>query len=151
MFTDTEEARESRKLLCSNGSLARQPWSNCMPRLITRLLRHLENSPLINKTKRTTIVPIRPPRKTSLLRPRLPVPSLSAANRTQSILVDDVNPIVNADAYTRHKSLPPTLWPRRRAIRTRGEFDRPRSMTDEERGWWASPYRACCIFLCITE
>ena len=114
-----------------------------MPRLIPRLLKRLEDASPADNSKRISVAPVRRRRVISLRGPSLPPPSLSPFGRTQSILLDDVNPVINVSAYTRHKSLPPRLRihkaQRRRAVDT-NQNDLPRRMTQEERKWWASPY-----------
>jgi hypothetical protein len=127
-------------------------YSSLMPRLIPRLLERLEHAP---RSRRIPVEPIRRRRKLSLRRPLLPLPSLSPHYRTRSILLDEVNPIINASAYKRHKSFPPKVWihdfPRRKTV-VADEHDRLRRMTEEERKWWASPYCTWyddlfCLFL----
>jgi len=112
-----------------------------MPRLISRLLDRLEHAPVSNKTK---AVSVRRRRKISLRTSLPPPPSLSPFNRTQSILVDNINPVINASAYTRHKSLPPMLLlhkSQRQPVVAADDDDRPRYMTNSELRWWSSPYR----------
>jgi len=117
-----------------------------MPRLISRLLRQLEHAPILGSTRRVPADPIRRRRKSSPHGAVLPFPSLSPLNRTRSILLDDVNPVINASAYTRHKYLPPRVRIndslRRAAVAA--DDDRPRHMNEEERRWWASPY--CTLY-----
>ncbi|KIM91074.1 hypothetical protein PILCRDRAFT_163086 [Piloderma croceum F 1598] len=104
-----------------------------MPRLIPRLLTRLEHAP---RSRHIPFELIRRRRQLPLRRPVLPLPSLSPYDRTRSILLDDINPIINASAYTRRKSLPPSVWIRdslrRRAV-IPDEYERPRCMTEEER------------------
>jgi hypothetical protein len=113
-----------------------------MPRLIPRLLKRLQDAPADN-SKRISVAPVRRRRIISFRGPSLPPPSLSPFGRTRSILLEDVNPVINTAAYTRHKSLPPRLRihkaQRRRAVDT-NQDELPRRMTQEERRWWASPY-----------
>ncbi|KZP24688.1 hypothetical protein FIBSPDRAFT_822040 [Athelia psychrophila] len=104
-----------------------------MPRILTSLQRQLEKVSSTSKRRRTAVKSV----QASLIRPALPAPSFSAAGRTQSILLDDVNPIINADVYTHHKAIPPAIQRQKRVIRG---FDHPRVMTEHERGRWASPY-----------
>jgi hypothetical protein len=122
----------------SNSSYPFRNFTSLMPRLISRLLTRLEHAP---RSRRVPVEPIRRRRKIPLRGPVLP--SLLPYGRTRSILLDDVNPIINPSAYKRHKSLPPRVrihnLPRRKAAVT-DEHDRPRHMTEEERKWWASPY-----------
>lgn len=115
-----------------------------MPRLISRLLKCLEDTPLDQKSKHVAVQSVRRERKRSLRGPLPPTPSFSPFNRTHSILLDDVNPIINSAQYTRHKSLPPSvlIGKPRPPTEVLSEYDKPRYMTDEERSWWASPYCA---------
>ncbi|SRR6266851_1552874 len=115
-----------------------------MRRLIPRLLRQLkERSPAYEKIR-----PLRPPAKgAKSLRKQLPPPPVFLG-RSQSILFDDVNPIMHPKAYRRHKSLPPqvTLPDSQKGTRTVSrdgivEDDVRHEMTVEEREWWANPYR----------
>lgn len=113
-------------------------FTHSMPRLISRLLKRLEDVP--GSRKQSPEKPIRRKRIVSLHGPLVPPPSLSAVNRTQSILLDHVNPIINPDVYTRHKSLPPKVFHNTRQRVIADEVDQPRSMTNEELKWWSSPY-----------
>ena len=111
-----------------------------MPRLIVRLLKSIQDAPLRrHKSKDISSKPRRKPQQS--LRQPLPSTSLSPFGRSKSILLDDVNPITDPDAFKQHKSLPPKPWiedSQRDAAKN--QYDQPRDMSDEERSWWASPY-----------
>lgn len=115
-----------------------------MPRLLPRLLERLQKAKAEPLSKPPLLLPRRR-RKTSLLQP---IPSLRAESNdhSQSILVDTVNPVVDAKGYIRHKSLPPRPPAASGRVRnypasTRGsEHDVPRDMTAQEKAWWSSPY-----------
>ena len=114
-----------------------------MRRLIPRLLRRLRaRSVALEKVR-----PLRPPAKgAKSLRKQLPPPPVFFG-RSQSILLDDVNPIMHPKAYRQHKSLPPQVTlpdsQKTRTVSKDGtvEDDVRREMTAEEREWWANPYR----------
>lgn len=114
-----------------------------MRRLIPRLLRRLKaRSVALEKVR-----PLRPLGKGSKsLRKQLPPPPVFFG-RSQSILLDDVNPIEHPKAYRQHKSLPPQVTlpdsQKTRTVSRDGtvEDDVRREMTAEEREWWANPYR----------
>ena len=115
-----------------------------MRQLIPRLLRRLKARSLASEKIR----PLRPPAKgAKSLRKQLP-PVPVFFGRSQSILLDDVNPIMHPKAYKRHKSLPPQVrladsQKETRTVSRDGtvEDDVRREMTAEEREWWANPYR----------
>lgn len=108
------------------------------PRLLPRLLKFLQDGPLPNSQSNRNIRY----RKRVSMRKRVPeTPSFTSDGRTQSILLDDTNPITEGHLYDRHKSLPPRVRIRG-TLHDTGEYDRPREMTEEEREWWSSPYRA---------
>ncbi|KAF7985225.1 hypothetical protein HWV62_7866 [Athelia sp. TMB] len=112
-----------------------------MPRILTRLQRQIETSSSSAKRVWPSPKPFPRKKKLSCVEPALPNPSFSAAGRTQSILVDNVNPIVDSNAYASHKSSAPVVAVRRRVpYPTTSDVDRPRVMTAQERRWWASPY-----------
>lgn len=113
-----------------------------MPRILPRLLQKLADEGFGQKENVFGPKPARRVRTQSLRKRLPPPPSFTPAERTQSILLDPVNPVANAADYVRHKSLPPRVRvPRRAAVTTNTEYDRPRRMTTQERDWWASPYR----------
>lgn len=114
-----------------------------MRQLIPRLLRRLKARSIASEKIR----PLRPPAKgAKSLRKQVP-PAPVFTGRSQSILLDDVNPIMHPKAYRQHKSLPPSLsLPDSQKTRTVSrdgtvEDDVRREMTVEEREWWANPYR----------
>ena len=121
-----------------------------MRQLIPRLLRRLKARSLVSEKIR----PLRPPAKgAKSLRKQLP-PVPVFFGRSQSILLDDVNPVMHPRAYRRHKSLPPQVrladsQKETRTVSRDGtvEDDVRREMTAEEREWWANPYRMFPPFL----
>jgi hypothetical protein len=115
----------------------------CMPRLLQRLTDKLNaSSRLWQKENRVRHRAPRRWRPRSLFSPIPPPPSWSPSGRTQSIILDEFNPLIHRKAYAIHKSLPPRLHvdPRRKSVEN--EYDRPRLMTEQERAWWSSPYCA---------
>jgi hypothetical protein len=117
-----------------------------MARLLPRLLQRIANSQsLRNETK---LYP-RATRKTkpvkSLRRPLPATSSFSPSGRSQSILLDEINPVIHRKKYVRHKSFPPQVQLLRSMSRTQkmANSDRPRRMTLQERTWWSSPYCIC--------
>ena len=123
-----------------------------MRQLVPRLLRRLKARSLASEKIR----PLRPPAKgAKSLRKQLP-PIPVFFGRSQSILLDDVNPIMHPKAYRRHKSLPPQVrlpdsQKETRSVSRGGtvEDDVRREMTAEEREWWANPYRMFPPFLSV--
>jgi hypothetical protein len=75
----------------------------------------------------------------------LPYPSFSPHGRKQSILLDDVNPIMHHDAFTQHKLnapiVPSVVGRGKRAKR------QAREMTDRECEWWSNPYSEMTVVL----
>ncbi|KAK7470813.1 hypothetical protein VKT23_002231 [Stygiomarasmius scandens] len=74
---------------------------------------------------------------------RRPVPvhlSLHPADNSRSILLTRDNQITSSKKYVHHKSLPPRVHVGDRAGAKAGLYDKPRSMSEEERRWWSSPY-----------
>jgi hypothetical protein len=108
------------------------------PRLLPRLLKFLQDAPLPNLQSKGNI---RRRKRVSMKNPVPQMPSFIVNGRIQSILLDDTNPITEGHLYDRHKSLPPRVHIPR-PLHDTGEHDRPREMTEEEREWWSSPYRA---------
>lgn len=110
-----------------------------MPRLIPRLLQSLKGK-AIDVSEPTT--PLRPPSKgsKSLYRPVPPTPQFSPAGRSQSLLLDPLNPIIHPRSYLPHKQLPPVVRlhknQRTRAVSRDGtiEHDKPRTMTARGEG-----------------
>lgn len=113
-----------------------------MRQLIPRLLQRLKERNVAGETIR----PLRPRAQgaKSLRRSLPPPPTFSS--RSQSILLDEINPITKPKAYQRHKSLPPQVrLPDSQKTRTVSrdgtiEDDVRREMTAEEREWYANPY-----------
>lgn len=117
----------------------------CMPRLLQRLVNQL-SAPKFRQVDRR--IPYAPGsrgrrRPKSLFKPLPPEPSWSPSDRTQSIILDDLNPVIHRKIYEVHKTLPPRLRVSPRQGATTDEYDRPREMTAQERAWWSSPYRPC--------
>ncbi|KIK65415.1 hypothetical protein GYMLUDRAFT_219430 [Collybiopsis luxurians FD-317 M1] len=110
-----------------------------MPRLIPRLIRRLEASPTTTSFDPFTLDNIRF-RGKSLRKPLPAVPSFHPSQYTQSLLLSPNNPVTSSRNYIRHKSLPPRVNLPRHAKPRKNTYDRPRTMTEEERRWWASPY-----------
>lgn len=113
-----------------------------MPRLVPRLLRHLEAPP-----SKPPIVNNRPRPKTRRLpNPPPPCPSLSPEGRTQSIILDSLHPIMAISKSRRHKEpyAPLRINTRiQKYTKHQGRDLHPvRTMSEEERTLWASPYRA---------
>ncbi|EDR12502.1 uncharacterized protein LACBIDRAFT_311975 [Laccaria bicolor S238N-H82] len=110
-----------------------------MPRILPRLIdkisqqaQHQKNFPFYG-----------PPRRPkSLHRPLPPRPSFNPAHHPRSILLDTGpdNPITSSQSYLYHKTLPPRVFIPQNANTRQGETDSPRTMTAEERRWWANPY-----------
>ncbi|KAF8504216.1 hypothetical protein JB92DRAFT_2738255 [Gautieria morchelliformis] len=69
-----------------------------------------------------------------------PYPNFSPHGRKESILLDDVNPILHSDVFTQHK-LAPSVIP---SLSGRGRHSngnrQAREMTDGECDWWSNPY-----------
>lgn len=113
-----------------------------MPRLLPRLLKALQTVRL----QPTPISPRRRPQRRPLLLPQDPpqCPPISPEGRTQSIVLDSLDPILALSMYKRHKAPAPRL----RALKSRSSQKRDheaqvpnlRSMSEEERRYWASPY-----------
>ncbi|KAJ3733330.1 hypothetical protein DFJ43DRAFT_226642 [Lentinula guzmanii] len=113
-----------------------------MPRILPRLLKKLEETSSQKAFDHFSLDKYRfrgksfwkPP-------PPNPLPSFKPSDYSQSILLTPNNPITSSRDYIRRKSLPPRANLPENAQRRKNDlFDRPRRMTDEERGWWASPY-----------
>lgn len=119
-----------------------------MPRLLPRLLQRLQN--VRSRQEQTVSALKRPqcgPPAPITYRPPPECPSLSPGGRTQSIILDSLNPILKLGKYKRHKFVPPSLRVRKRRRKTTSaerlhEYEESRAMTVEERSYWASPYCA---------
>ncbi|KAI0921358.1 hypothetical protein AcW2_006352 [Taiwanofungus camphoratus] len=117
-----------------------------MPRLLPRLLQRLQN--VRSRQEQTVSALKRPqcgPPAPITYRPPPECPSLSPDGRTQSIILDSLNPILKLGKYKRHKFVPPSLRVRKRRRKTTSaerlhEYEESRAMTVEERSYWASPY-----------
>ncbi|KAG8218782.1 hypothetical protein J3R82DRAFT_4457 [Butyriboletus roseoflavus] len=112
-----------------------------MPRLLPRLLKALQETPLTHSnSKRVARSQDVGSRKSkSLYRPvTVSLPSFHPAGRTRSILLDE-NPVTDKRVFARHKRLPPRVHLGPRPV-VHGEHDVPREMTTKEREWWSSPY-----------
>lgn len=111
-----------------------------MPRLLPRLLKVLQETPLTQSSSKHVTRSQNVKRK-SLYRPiPLTLPSFHPAGRTHSILLDE-NPMTDKRVFARHKRLPPRVRLGPRPV-VRNEHDVPREMSTQEREWWSSPYRA---------
>ena len=124
-----------------------------MPRLLPRILEWIEKNPLSKpKYKGPLIKPRERTRRRSLWRPPPQTveetgKSLLVDGRTQSLLADATNIINHAEAYKRHKKLPPSVssLKKKETIQESNEElgeDSPREMSEEEKTWWSSPYRS---------
>lgn len=118
-----------------------------MPRILPRLLKRLAESAHLHET--CTIPPgLRPRKSRKSLRKHVPSLEFVHPNeRTRSILLDPVNPVLDQD-LVHHKSLPP------RPILLNGpakevDEDVERVMTDAELQWWSSPYRMFLLTLYV--
>ncbi|OCH90685.1 hypothetical protein OBBRIDRAFT_581755 [Obba rivulosa] len=112
-----------------------------MPRFIPRLLKHLEKSPpqstpYVFRTKQ-------PQPRLKIQKPPPECPPLSPEGRTQSIVMDSLNPILKIGKYKRRKKLSPRVlvskW-RHKMPQTVGSIEQHRAMTEEERSYWSNPY-----------
>ncbi|KAL6309745.1 hypothetical protein BKA93DRAFT_850097 [Sparassis latifolia] len=116
-----------------------------MPRLIPRLLRHLETA----RARPPSTAPLHtPPRRKQQehdVDPLPQLPSLSPEGRAQSIVLDSLEPIMTIARHKRHKALPPVV----KIPQPRNKGDQPvlyvrgeprRAMSTEERALWANPY-----------
>lgn len=120
-----------------------QPNESSMPRLLPRLLKALQQTPLTQSSSKHVArsQDIRSRKRKSLYRPILvSLPLFHPAGRTRSILLDE-NPVTDKRVFARHKRLPPRVRLGPRPV-VHGEHDVPREMTTQEREWWSSPYRA---------
>lgn len=113
-----------------------------MPRLLPRLLKALQETPLTHRGSKHVArsQDISSRKRNSLYRP-IPVslPSFHPVGRTRSILFDQ-NPVTDKQVFARHKRLPPRVRLGPRPV-VHEEHDVPREMTTQERQWWSSPYR----------
>jgi hypothetical protein len=110
-----------------------------MPRIIPRLLRITSQQSTLDKTYPFDVRTHRA-RPKSLHRPRPPIPSFRPAHYSRSILLTS-SLVTRSRDYVRRKSLPPRVYVPKNANARRNEYDRPRQMTEDERRWWANPYR----------
>lgn len=114
-----------------------------MPRLLPRLLKVLQETPITSSSAKYVPRPqdVSSRKRKSLYRPiPLPLPSFHPAGRTRSILLDE-NLVTDKRVFARHKRLPPRVHLGARLV-VHDEHDVPREMTTQEREWWSSPYRA---------
>lgn len=109
-----------------------------MPRLLPRLLKILQDAPESNTLSNGYT---RYKKRVSMKNTIPGTPTFTSEGRNHSILLDDANPITEGHLYNRHKSLPPRVR-LVKPLQDTGAHDHPREMTDEEREWWSSPYRA---------
>jgi hypothetical protein len=118
-----------------------------MPRLIARLIQAFENSKSRAVTSTLSRSPL-PQSNRTAQKPSYYVPSLPRG-RTRSVLLDEVNPITDKDAFRIKKTIEPRecvisfAQGESKATDTQDEppDEQRRAMTAEERGWWANPYR----------
>ncbi|KAF5393935.1 hypothetical protein D9757_000161 [Collybiopsis confluens] len=110
-----------------------------MPRLLPRLISRLEASPPPSTFDPFSLDHIRF-RGKSLRNPVPPTPSFHPSHYKQSILLSPGNPVTSSRDYKHHKSLPPRVSLPKNAKSRKNANDHPRTMTREERGWWANPY-----------
>ena len=124
------------------------PWALApnMPRLAPRLVKTILKD--ANKPK---FFPFSKPvkRRKSLHDPKQlrEAPPFNFKNYEQSILLSasGPNPITESRAYESHKTLPPVVFLPKGAKAKEGEADKPREMTEQERKWYSSPYRAFLV------
>lgn len=122
-----------------------------MPRILPRLIDKLAQHGIPEfASERFDVKALRFQGK-SIHKPVPPRPSFNPADHSQSILLSPGNPITHSRDYVRHKTLPPLVHVGKRVRRRTQGYDRPREMTQEERSWWASPYRMHAFFLSISE
>ncbi|KAG7097125.1 hypothetical protein E1B28_004503 [Marasmius oreades] len=112
-----------------------------MPRILPRLIKKLaENPPRLSERFQHDSLRAN---KISLRRPVPTAPSFNPEDYPKSILISSKNPVSNSGEYIHHKSLPPRICVGKR-VNTKDSknygHDAPREMTEEERGWWSSPY-----------
>jgi hypothetical protein len=112
-----------------------------MPRILPRLLKRLANSGY--EQQNYTIPYGLAARKTrkSLHKRVSSYTLINPTRRSRSILLDPINPIINAQDFVHHKSLPPKpVLPNAKVAD--GEVDDvQRVMTEQELNWWSNPYR----------
>lgn len=111
-----------------------------MPRILPRLIERLQATKPKKPFEPFNLHEYRA-RSKSIRKPLPPTPSFHPADYSQSILLSPGNPIISSRDYIRHKSLPPRVRLPKDAIPGKNAYDRPRNMTEQERRWWASPYR----------
>jgi hypothetical protein len=119
------------------------PWF-CMPRLIPRLLKAIARGEHLSGKYSGPLVSSRPRQRPSLWRPTKTSYDFTLGTRTRSFLLNEENPVIAPDLYRRHKKLPPSLQLKDMSSKTPAG-DEAREMSEEERSWWASPYRACSL------
>lgn len=116
-----------------------------MPRILPRLLKALEKTSLEPHRAAAVNPVIRKKRKASVPREAASF-DWTEHGRTQSVLAG-ANPFMHKHLFRRRKA----LTPRVKLGVLNGEVstseDRAREMTEEEKGWHASPYRAHPLYL----
>lgn len=116
-----------------------------MPRLLPRLLKALEKSDAFSTQTFRGPLTRKTLRRKSLWKPVPAVldvkKSLSPSRRTSSLLLDEGNILTASGIYKRHKTMPPVIQLKESHARMKIHLDRPREMSDDEKGWWSSPYR----------
>lgn len=116
-----------------------------MPRLIPRLLKVLSKDHQNTRERIVTLPRTRTGRPTSVPTPNVP----THHGRKRSVLLDDVNPITNAPAYRRRKTRDPRVITSSIHVAEsagpqyddESSYEPRRVMSEEERRWWANPYR----------
>lgn len=116
-----------------------------MPRLLPKLVQAIRST---QKGHRLQCPTRRPPsRRTRRSVPAtLPYPNFSPHGRKQSILLDDVNPILHSDAFKQPKLDAPII-PSAAGRGKHSHDSRVREMTDRECEWWSNPYREMTLAL----
>lgn len=118
-----------------------------MPRFLPKLIQSVKTTQKGRGLKATETNSLPSGRKRRSAPTALPYPSFSPHARKQSILLDDVNPIMHHDAFTQHKLDPPIVP----SVAGRGKHANSsrqvREMTDRECEWWSNPYRETTVML----
>ncbi|KAF8528789.1 hypothetical protein BU17DRAFT_37441 [Hysterangium stoloniferum] len=104
-----------------------------MPRLLPKLIES------IKAVKHRQILNRYPRKDTKGSHPKPPSPNLSPHGRKQSILLDDVNPIIHSDAFVHHKRDAPRIPMVSKPKDTKDE-DQLSEMAEHECKLWSNPY-----------
>ena len=119
-----------------------------MPRFLPKLVQNITSTQKHHRPKHpVTRGP--PSRRIRRFVPApLPYPNFSPHGRKQSILLDDINPILHSEAFKQHKRDAPIIpFPAGRGKHS--NTNHGREMTDRECEWWSNPYREMKIALCF--